>query len=175
MDIFMLLTGAILAILTTWLISRHYYRQAALDAGDGLIAQRLDACTEGDKTFMVALAEAEEPIPRYALINVEFQTIDGRTPSWGSNTSIMACSLKSRGPHSLLRHSGSDINEDRHTISLSERGRQNADYLLRKEYHFARFTQINDSESVRLGLFRAEHNRDPRPRGKPGLSVTTGG
>jgi hypothetical protein len=174
MDIVLLLVGVVLGAVPSWYFSRHYYKRAAVDAADGLVAQRLDSCTDGDKTFIVALASAEEPISRYALINVAYETIDGKTGNWGSNTSIMARSLKTRAPHSLRTYYRSDTSEDLHTISLSERGRENAEFLLRREYKSAKFSSIDSSEGVRRGLFRVEHNREPNPGTEPGGIITVG-
>jgi hypothetical protein len=174
MEVLLLFVGAALGAVPSWYISRYYYQRAAVDAADGLMAQRLDSCNEGDKSFLVAMAKADRPIPRYALIQVEYETIDGKTGKWGSNTSIMCRSLKTSAPHSLRRHYGSDVSEDWHTISLSDRGKENAQYLLRREYKSARFSSIDSSDKVKLGLFREEHKRDPRPGGASGVLITTG-
>jgi uncharacterized membrane protein YdjX (TVP38/TMEM64 family) len=76
--------GVILGAMASWLITRYYYRRAVSDANDAAIAQRLDDCNEGDKTFLVALLQEEKPIPRYALINVEFETAEGQKSGWGA-------------------------------------------------------------------------------------------
>ena len=178
MDIASMLIGAVLGALlgatASWAIAWYYYRRSAADAADSIVAQRLDGCTDGDKSFLVALAEADCPIPRYALVNVEYEKNDGKADSWASNTLTMARSLNARAPHSLRGHWGSAVDEDRHTISLSERGEENAEHLLRAEFRFARFSNTDDSDSRRLSLFRNEHGRDPSLGGKPGVSITTG-
>ena len=79
--------GVVFGGVVSWIISRHYYRQATADSREAAIAQRLDDCTEGDKTFLVALLQTGQPVPRYAIINVEFETLGGQKGSWGSNTS----------------------------------------------------------------------------------------
>ncbi len=156
------MVGVVLGGVASWWFSRHYYRRAASEARDAAIAQRLDDCNEGDKTFMVALLQAGQPIPCYALVNVEFETLDGRKGKWGSNTSTMIRSVNARASHSLQFHGGSNVDEDRQTVSLNERGRENAEHLLRREYRSARFTDIDDNDAQRLGMFRDEHKRDPR-------------
>lgn len=162
MEVLFLLAGVVLGAVASWVISHYYYRRSIADAADTAMAQRLDDCDEGDKTFMVALLQIGEPIPRYALINVEFETLDGRKSHWGSNTTTMINSVNLRAKHSLQSHGGSNIDEDRMTVSLTERGREDAEYLLRREYRYARFTTIDDNESQRLGMFRSEHKREPR-------------
>jgi len=159
--VILLLAGVVLGGVVSWAITRHYYRQALADTREAAIAQRLDDCNEGDKTFLVALLQAERPIPRYALVNVEFVTLDGRTGSWESNTSTMARSVNSRARHSLQTHGGDNIDEDRQTITLTERGRENAEYIVRREYHTASFTNIDDSDPHRLAIFKHEHKREP--------------
>jgi hypothetical protein len=157
-----LVVGVVLGAAASWLISRHYYRRALADAGDAAITQRLDDCTEGDKTFLVALmVSKEQGIPRYALINVEFERVNGTTGAWDSNTSAMIRSVNKRARHSLRYHSGSNVDEDRQTVSLSDRGVENARYLLRREYRSACFSNIDDNDAQRLAMFRAEHGRDP--------------
>lgn len=151
--------GVISGGVTSWLITRHYYRRSADEARDAFIAQRLDDCNEGDKTFLVALLQHEQPIPRFALINVEFETVDARKSGWGSNTSTMIRSVQARAPHSLQFNSG--IDEDRQTVSLTDRGRENAEYLVRKYYRKARFTVIDDNDAQRMGMFKSEHCREP--------------
>lgn len=74
----------------------------------------------------------------------------------------MAKSLNSRAPHSLRFHGGSNIDEDQQTISLSERGKENAEYMVRRKYRSASFANIDDSEPYRLAIFKREHNRDPQ-------------
>jgi hypothetical protein len=157
-----LLAGVVLGGVVSWAISRHYYRQAIADSSDAAIAQRLDDCSEGDKTFLVALFQTGRPIPRYAIINVEFETLNRRKGSWGSNTSTMVGSVNSRARHSLQVHGGSNTDEDRQTISLTERGKENAEYLVRREYRTASFTSIEDTDSYRLAIFEREHKREPR-------------
>ena len=157
-----LIAGIILGAFASWVITRHYYRRAAADANDAAIAQRLDDCNEGDKTFLVALLQAGAPIPRYALINVEFETVGGQKSGWGSNTSTMIRSVNVRAKHSLQFHGGGRVDEDRQTISLTDRGRENAEYLVRREYSSARFLSIDDNDSQRLDIFRYEHRREPR-------------
>lgn len=157
-----LVIGFLFGAVASWAITRHYYVRAASDAKDMAMAQRLDDCNEGDKTFLVALLQAEQPIPRYALINVEYETCDGGTGGWGSNTSTMIGSLSARAMHSLQFHGGSNIDEDRQTVSLSERGRENAEYLVRREFRAARFTNIDDNDAQRLAMFRAKHKCEPR-------------
>lgn len=127
-----------------------------------VLEQRLDKCNEGDAMFLVALLQADAPIPRYALISVEFQTKDGRTGTWGSNTSIMIRSVHARASHSLVYHGGSDVDEDRQTVSLSDRGIENAQYLAQTRYPKAHFATIDDNDTHRLRAFRREHGRDPR-------------
>jgi len=167
-EILLVLAGVVLGGAASWAISRYYYQRAAADVREANIAQRLDDCNEGDKTFLVALFQCDGPIPRYALINVEFETIDGRKGSWGSNVSTMVRSVNARASRSLQLYSGSNIDEDRQTISLSERGRENANFLLRTEYRSARFAMINDTDSQRLALFRHAHKREPRKGGAAG-------
>ena len=166
-----LVIGVVFGAAASWLISRHYYRRALTDAHDAFIAQRLDHCSEGDKTFLVALLQHDQPIPRYALINVEFEIADGRNDEWGSNTSTMIHSVKDRAPHSLQFLGGSDIAEDRQTVSLTERGRENAEYLVRKEYRKACFRVIDDNENQRMSMFKREHGREPRKRAGGGSGV----
>ena len=156
-----LAVGIVLGAVASWLISRHYYRRGLADARDAAIAQRLDNCNEGDKTFLIALLQTKQPIPRYALVNVDFERVDGTKDRWASNTSIMIDSVRARAIHSLQCHSGSNIDEDRQTISLTERGRENADYLLRREYRSAHFTSIDDNDAQRIAMFRAKHGREP--------------
>lgn len=167
--VFSLLAGVVFGAVASWAITRYYYLRAVADARDTAIAQRLDDCTEGDKTFLVALLQAKRPIARYTLINVEFKTLDGRKGSWGSNTSIMVQSVNERARHSLQFHGGNNIDEDKQTISLTERGSENAEYLICREYRSARFTELDDSEVQRLALFRSYHNREPR-KGVPEVS-----
>lgn len=154
--------GVTLGAIASWLITRYYYRRAASDANDAAMAQRLDDCTDGDKTFLIALLKTETPIPRYALINVEFETIGGQKGGWASNTSTMIRSVNARAKHSLQFHAGTNIDEDRQTVSLTDRGRENAEYLVRREYRNARFLSIDDNDSQRLGMFRHEHGREPQ-------------
>ena len=120
------ITGVVLGAVASWLITRYYYRLAAADANDSAMMQRLDECNDADKTFLVALLQADAPIPRYALINVEFETVDGQKSRWGSNTSTMIRSVNASAKHSLQFHGGSTMDEDRQTVSLTERGRENA-------------------------------------------------
>lgn len=169
MEFVLLFVGAVIGAAASLAISRHYYRRSLSDAADSAMALRLDKCEEGDRTFLVALLQASTPIPRYALINVEFETKGGRTAQWASNTSTMIRSVNARAGHSLQCHGGSAVDEDRQTVSLSNRGRDNAAYLERTEYPKARFTVIDDSDAQRLGMFRSEHGRDPR-KGKIGDS-----
>mgnify|MGYP001026172770 CR=1 FL=1 len=154
-----------LGVAASWAIALYYYRRTKKDAADALFAQRLDSCNAGDKTFLVAMLDAQDPIPLYACINVEFETQEGRKDGWGSNTLIMNRSVDARVKHCTRRHSGNRIDEDRTTVSLTGRGRENAEYLLRKEYKKAWFSMIDDSDEIRLGLFRTEHKREPRKAG----------
>ena len=157
-----MLLGVVIGAAASWGVTRHYYRRSLADAADSALASRLDDCGEGDATFLVALLQAAEPIPRYALINVEFDSPDGQRNGWASNTPTMARSVGVRAPQSLVYHGGRDIDEDCQTVSLSDRGRLNAEYLARKRYPTASFVSIDDSEPRRLALFRHEHGRDPR-------------
>ena len=162
MEVVYLVVSTVLASVVTWAFSRCYYRKSAVDAANSAMAQRLDDCTKGDKTFLIALLDAGKPIPRYALINVEFETRDGRKGSWGSNSLTMLRSVNAHAKHSIRHHSGSHIDEDRETISLSDRGRENAGNLLVHEFRSARFTTIDDNDVQRLAMFRSEHKRDPQ-------------
>jgi hypothetical protein len=159
-----LVVGIVFGAIASWAITRHYYRRAAWDAKDAAMAQRLDECTEGDKTFLVALLQAKQPIPRYALISVEFERHDGKTGSWGSNTLTMIDSVGVRAKHSPEFRGGSVIDEDRQAVSLSERGRENAEYLVRREYRRARFVSVDDNDEQRLAMFRNKYGREPRKR-----------
>ena len=163
--------GVVLGAATSWLISRHYYQRALSDTRDAAIAQRLDDCTERDKTFLTALMGTDQQsIPRYALINVEFERVNGTTEAWASNTSTMIRSVNAKACHSLKYHGASNIDEDRQRVCLSERGIENAHYLLAREYRWARFSGIDDNDAQRLTMFRAEHGRDPR-EGRTGDGV----
>ena len=178
MDIVSLLVSFALGAAASWAISHYYYRRSEKDAANAVLAQRLDACNEGDKTFLIAMLDADKPIPLYALTNVEFETQDGRKGLWASNSLIMSRSVNARAEHCIQHHSGSHIDEDRDTISLTERGRDNAEYLLRTEYQSARFSAIDDSDPIRLRLFRHEHKREPK-KGRtddssPTSLITTG-
>jgi hypothetical protein len=164
-EVISLLASFGLGAAASWTIAHYYYRRTEKDAVDALFAQRLDSCNEGDKTFLVAMLDAQEPIPLYACINVEFETHDGRKGGWGSNSLIMSRSVNARAKQCTQRHSGNRIDEDRTTVSLTRRGRENAEYLLRKEYKRAWFSMIDDSDEIRLGLFRTEHKREPRKAG----------
>jgi len=172
-DLFLLVVGAVLGALASWLVSRFFYHRAIADAADSAMAQRLDDCTEGDKSFLVALHQRNMPIPRYALINVEYETLDGRKGTWGSNTTTMIQSLKARAKHSLQSHGGTNIDEDQMTVSLTDRGRENASYLLRREYRSAKFANIDDNEAQRRSIFRREHSREPQ-KGSIDKSDTVG-
>jgi hypothetical protein len=74
----------------------------------------------------------------------------------------MIRSMNAHAKHSLQFQAGSNIDEVRQTVSLIDRGRENAEYLVRREYRSARFLSIDDNDSQRLGMFRHEHEREPR-------------
>jgi c-di-GMP-binding flagellar brake protein YcgR len=74
----------------------------------------------------------------------------------------MIRSVNARAKHSLQFHGGSNIDEDKQTVSLTDRGRENAEYLVRREYRSARFSNIDDTDSQRLIIFRYRHRREPR-------------
>lgn len=154
--------GVISGGVTSWLITRHYYRRSADEARDAFIAQRLDDCNENDKTFLVALLQHKQPIPRFAFIKVEFETADARKSGWGNNTSTIIRSVHAHAPHSLQLNFCCGIDEDRQTVSLTDRGRENAEYLVRKDYRKARFIVIDDNDAQRIDMFKSEHGREPR-------------
>ena len=146
----------------SWVITHFYYRRSAQDAQDGLLEARLDKCIEGDLTFLVALYMTGKPVPRYANISVEHERLDGTTQTWASSMGTMVRSIEHRVEHCTVTHGGNRIDEDKETVTLSDRGRQCAEYLLRTKYRWARFDDVDDSEEVRRRLFRHERKRDPQ-------------
>lgn len=142
----------LLGAAASWVITHYYYRLSEKDAADALIATRLDKCIEGDKTFLVALFQAGKPLPRYARITVEYQRKDGTKSSFASGMDTMTRSVEYRVGHctvghSIMEHNG--IDENNHTLTLSERGEECARYLLRKEYLWAKFTMVEKTPPPR--------------------------
>jgi len=164
-EIISLLVSFALGAVSSWAISHYYYRRTERDSVDALFAHRIDSCNEGDKTFLVAMKDANKPIPLYSSIHIEFETQGGRKGSWYGDSSTMSRSVNLRAKACTQHHSDSRMDEDRKTISLTQRGHENAEYLLRKEYKWAHFLSIEDSERIRLDLFQYEHKRKPKKVG----------
>lgn len=159
------IAGNVVSGFLGWLITHLYYRQQLRDAEQGshaqLLAQRLDKCNEGDLSFLVALRCHGKPVPRYAIINVDYELRDGTRTGWGSNMNTMVGSLAVRvGQCTVHHHPIGD--EDRATVTLTERGKECADYLLKTRYKSARFEEIDDSEAIRRGHFQLQHKRAPK-------------
>ena len=149
--------------IVSWLFAHYYYRKAQRDAQDGIIAIRLDSCTNSEKSFLVAMYTAGKPLPRYAAqITVEYERLDGPHESWAGGMRPFCRWIEQHVGHCIFFQGDDRIDEDMNTVSLSERGVECAKFLLRTEYKWAKFTLIDDSEVSRLIQFEDEHKRQPR-------------
>ena len=173
MGVVLMLIGAVIGAAASWGVSRHYYRRTVSDTADSALAIRLDRCEERDATFLVAMLNAAKPVPRYAYVDVEFESENGKRSNWGAITPSLVSSLRSCADGSLITMSQgrNDIHEHHRTMSLSKRGRENAQYFARTHYPIARFASIDDSEERRLWVFRHEHGREPTEKALGGFGI----
>jgi hypothetical protein len=147
---------------SSWLVTHLYYRKALSVSRDTFMLSRLDKCNDGDLAFLVALLCAGRQIPRYAIINVEYRDKKGETHLFGSSMGTMVRSVEHRVGQCTVRHSSNMVDEDQATVTLTERGRECAEFIKRTKFPSASFTMIDDSPEHRTNHFRHEHNREPQ-------------
>lgn len=138
----------------TWYVTHLYYKKSSIESKLSLIANRLDSCNMGEKTFLVALADYDDPFPLYALISIEYELHGGEKKAWSSNSCIMYKSLCAREPMSLntILHSSKPKYEI--TFDLTNRGKENVSYLLKREIKWAKFMNVTHDEQTRQNLFK---------------------
>jgi hypothetical protein len=155
---------------SSWLVTHLYYRKALRDSRDTFMLSRLDQCNDGDLAFLLALYCAGRKVPRYAVINVEYTDAKGEAHSFGSSMGTMVRSVEHRVSQCIVLHSEDTLDEDEATVTLTNRGRECAEFVRRTKFPSASFTMIDDSRELRTAHFKQEHKREPqRATGHSGI------
>jgi hypothetical protein len=175
----------LLGALTGLIITHIYYVKAMKDSADALIAQRVSVCSDMEKSFLIALYS--RPISKWAMLTIRQTHADGSKVVVAVAATTLIQMMQQHIPYSIEYHyprppgipigcthpayyEDPNFDDDNAPITLSNRGIENALYLIRNHFNDAKVVVIDDTDETRGYAYQATFGQEPR--GAPALTRT---